>query len=349
MNPRFLIALLLITSATSASAFSIIGATDSDPNSYDMIVLEEILLVAHAILGDTVSREIITYSQLTSESLEENIIVMVTDGRVIINRPEGIDESIDEAISELESIISPYLPYTVMDSVELSGSTITEQFGDRCFSTTSDVYELGTTTGIMPGQMVSAEYEDYCIGTMLVHYGCSADIVVRSETICSEGCLDGACLRPEPEERRRSGSGIECDTRWLWTREGFVCERIDVPAEDVEIEPPVACAGCVSGERCLIIGDRLPNNRTCTGAGILCLECALAELCIPEGSSAPDGRICSGGSLVAPEEPAPEPDEPPQELPVEPVPEPAMPEPVEERRGLWNYITDFFRNLFRRS
>ena len=360
MNPRIFALGLALLTISCASAFGIIGATDAPPESYEYLILEEVLLLAESLYGDIVSQDIKGFSEVTDDDLRNNIVILVKNGRVIISVPEDIHSSIIEYLEQLEAWIGPYLPFMRSEAEDLIDSGLEEPFTIGCFKSDSGIYEAGVTTGVMEGQTVPAVYEDVCISDLLIEYACEDDYVVRLEILCDEGCEDGACVRPSgaetqdlpEEEERRRGSGSTCDTYWHWTRNGFICFRPDVPAEEVVPEPPASCHGCVSGERCMLFGERLPDNRSCTGIGFTCLGCELDGACIPNRASAPDGRVCVAGELkdTAPRPPPPEPTPAPEPERVEPDPieDVFAPEPSESR-GLFAVIADFFRNLFSRS
>ena len=361
MNPRILSLGLLLFVISSASALGIIGATDAPYDSYEYIVLEEVLIVADRQFADMVSLDIKRFADVTDDEIRENIIIFVKDGRVIVSVPHGVQSVIMSYVETIESWIAPYLPYTRIDGDTIIETGIDEQFTIKCFKSDSGIYEAGVTTGIMQGQSIPAVYEDLCVGNLLIEYACENDYVIRLEIPCDAGCSDGACIRPSGSEShdeledynatesdRRRGSGIECDTYWHWTRDGFICFRPEIPVEDVVIEPPTQCHGCISGERCMLFGERLPDNRTCTGIGFTCLGCETRDACIPNRATAPDGRVCIAGELkdIAPQ-PVPEPEpEPVRER--EPIEELFIPEPSESR-GLFAIIADFFRNLFSRG
>jgi hypothetical protein len=360
MNPRLLVWSLFLFTVTSASALSIIGATDAGADSYERIILEEVLIIAQNQYPDLVSLEIRSFSDVTEEDIEENIIIFVKDGRVLLSVPDGVQSVIITYIEMLESWIAPYLPYMRVDSDTIIETGIDEQFNIGCFKSDSGLYEAGTTSGIMVGQTIPAEYDDLCVRDLLIEYACENDYVIRLEIPCDQGCAEGACIEPsadqalqndsdaQPESERRK-SGVECDTRWHWTREGFICLRPDIPIEETVIEPPEECYGCVSGERCMLFGDRLPDEKTCTGLGIVCLGCEADGACIPNRRTASDGRVCIAGALkdMTPRpEPIVEP-EPVRER--QPIEELFIPEPAQKNKGLFAIIADFFRNLFVRS
>jgi hypothetical protein len=359
MNPRILALGLILLSIASASAIGIIGATDSGPESYDHLILEEVLILARNAFGDVVELDVKSFSEVTDADLEENIVILISGGRVLMSVPDSVDAMLQAYLDQLETWIAPYLPYLEIDAEEVIESGIEEAFSFGCFKSDSGIYEAGVTSGVLRGQTVPASYEDLCVGDLLIEYACEDDFVVRLQIPCDQGCSSGACIRPvgasgngtEPMvEGTGTGSGTPCDTRWLWTRNGFVCERPDVPVDEVEIVAPAQCIGCVSGERCMIYGDRLPDNRTCTGIGFTCLGCEVSNRCIPNRAAAPDGRLCVAGALiqsyVPPEPVVAPPPEPERER--EPIEELFVPEPS-KNRGLLSIIGEFFRNLFRRG
>lgn len=357
MNPRVLILALALFTLSSVSALSIIGATDSGPDSYDRIVLEEILLLAQNTFDIPVDTTIKSFSDITTAELENDIIILIKDGRVLLSVPESVEVMLTYYVEQLEAWIAPYLPFTSTPGLDIIEEGIDEQFTIGCFKSDSGIYEAGVTSGRMQGQTLPATYEDLCVGNLLVEYACENDYVIRLEIPCDAGCEDGACNRASIAQsdddefdidEYRSRGGDRCDTRWLWTPRGFICEREDVPVEQVVIEEPEECFGCVSGERCIPHGDRLPDNLTCTGIGFTCLGCEVGNACIPNRASTADGRLCIAGELTA-RETLPEPqtiEEPVRER--QPIEELFVPEP-RENRGLLAIIGDFFRNLFNRS
>ncbi|MFT4308349.1 MAG: hypothetical protein ACMXYM_03185 [Candidatus Woesearchaeota archaeon] len=396
----------------------IIGATDSDEESYDYMVLEQVILFANAWHGDIVDMRIRTTSELNAAVYEHAIVIIVDDGRALIIVPEHSEAA--AYVRFLQPLIEPYVPVLQARAEEIVRYGLEELLSLGCYTTQSSVYEAGVTSGVTRANPVPSLYLDSCVGDVLTYYGCSGWFVSSQTAVCPHGCTNGACNRPphtpvtpedpasplddqdsgedtsqgkddpddtdeapheddsddrseeDPEskasedtehtddaedERRRRGSGTHCDTYWHWTRNGFICFREDTPVDDVVIEEPEECFGCVSGERCMIFGDRLPTFRTCTASGFVCLSCTHGNACIPSGGTTADGRVCIAGELIdtsspkiaPPPEPEPEPaPEPEPEREREPIEELFVPEQT-ERRGLFAIIADFFRNLFSRD
>lgn len=368
MNPRIIALALVLFTITSASALSIIGATDSEPGSYDYTILEEILILADTTFDIDVDLNIKTFTEVTNADLEESIVILIRDGRVLFSIPESVEVMLTYYVEQLETWVGPYLPYTTKPALDIIEEGIDEQFAIGCFKSDSGIYEAGVTTGRMHGQTLPATYEDLCIADLLIEYACENDRVIRLEIPCDAGCVDGACIQsstqsePTTTEPDYTGeyddvelepgqyptrSGERCTTYWHWTPNGFICHRPDLSVEEVVIEAPPACIGCVSGERCIPHGDRLPDNRTCTGIGFTCLGCDVNGGCVPNRASTPDGRLCIAGELHVRETlPEPEVIEPVRER--QPIEELFAPEPASQNRGLLAIIGDFFRNLFGR-
>lgn len=338
---------MLLATVASVSAIGIIGAIEEDPSVYDAYALDTILDLARVNFGDgVVSSVVMDIDEVTQSDLEENIVIIVKDGRILLSVPEGSEA--EAYLEQLRPWIDAYAPFIEKYSDEVIEEGIDASIDEGCIENGVGIYEKGTASGTRAGSTVVANYEDLCIGSTLSEYSCEGDVVIRTEHACPDGCSDGACRRP-----RSSGNGVDCDTRWVWTRSGFLCERPGVPIEQQQelITPPASCNGCVSGERCLPIGDRLPDQRTCTGEGFDCLGCMDDGTCVAEGTIV-FGRTCESGVFVEPEGseqevPAPE-DTPSEELYEQPPLLPDQPQD-EERRGFFAWIGSFFSRLFGRG
>lgn len=351
MRVRILAALLLISCISTVSALGVIGAIDQNASTLDSQALNQVLTLARANLGSqAVSSYVRSLSDVTQTDLENNIVVVVKNGRFLVSAPPGSEAS--TYLNTVTAYAGDVLPFTVVSSTDVIKTGIEAQLSSPCTQTS------GSATGTLVGTSLPATYTDLCLGSTLLEYSCSNGNVVKRQIDCPDGCSSGACVRPA------SNSSVTCPSGWRWTAYGYVCDAFrNVTTTNAtntignpipKVLTPKCPNGCVSGERCVGVGTVLPDHRTCGSTGLITCSggCELGSACVLDGTTAPDGRVCQKGTLAAPPAAPTEQTPPPNQAPAEnattPIAQPNAQLLAPVRHNLWTEIAAFFRNLFGR-